>query len=79
LHMYAVNVTVGVASPVPLVGHIHLNGTNFILRLGNLSSPSSVNLKNIYLFHCPFMYTCLYSVNISIYENIEYLALAFSW
>jgi len=52
--MHALNVAVGVASPVPLVGHLHLNGTNFILRLGNLSSPSSVNLKKHVFVALPF-------------------------
>lgn len=51
--MHAISV-VGVASPVPLMGHINLNGTNFILSLGTLSSSSSVNLKKHIFVSVPF-------------------------
>jgi hypothetical protein len=61
LHTHAVIVAVGVASPVPLVGHIQLNGANFMLRLCNLSSPSSVNLKKTCI-----CYTALSSIPVCI-------------
>jgi hypothetical protein len=48
--MRAVNIAVGLASPVPLVGHIHLNGANFVLRRAKVSLANSVNLKKKQVF-----------------------------
>jgi len=54
-------------------GALYLN-LSLQLELTEFSEPEN---KNMCFFHCPFIYNCLYPLSISIYENIQYIALAF--